>query len=153
MKETMRRSTPFDEFESLFERMSHQFDEMSRSWETPSAWRSGAMESGMAIDVAETADEVVVTADLPGFDREEIDVSVSRDLLTIRTEREAEEEREAAEYLRHERRQTSLRRTVRLPEAVDEESAAATYRNGVLTVTLPKLDAEEAREGRQIDVE
>lgn len=149
----MRRSTPFDEFESLFERMSRQFDDMSRTWETPSAWRPRAMGSEMAVDVAATDDEIVVTADLPGFDREEIDVSVSRDLLTIRTERDVEEAREEAEYLRHERRQTSMRRTIRLPEEVDEESVTARYKNGVLTVTLPRLDLEEDEESRHIDVE
>jgi HSP20 family protein len=149
----MRRSTPFDEFESLFERMSRQFDEMSRTWETPSAWRPGAMGSEMAVDVTAHDDEIVVTADLPGVEKSEIDVSVSRDLLTIRTERDVEEEREAPEYLRHERRQTSMRRTIRLPEEVDEESATATYRNGVLTVTLPRLDLEADEESRQIDVE
>jgi HSP20 family protein len=148
----MPRTNPFDEFESLFERMSRQFDEMSRTWETPSAWRTDAAGSEMAVDVTEQDDAVVVTADLPGFERSEINVSVSSDLLTVRAEREVDEERAEGEYLRHERRQTAMRRTIRLPEAVDEERATATYKNGVLTVSLPKLEADDEA-SRHIDVE
>ncbi|MFC4358100.1 archaeal heat shock protein Hsp14 [Halobium salinum] len=146
----MRRHNPFEDFEQMFERMSHQFEDMSRQWETPSiaASRSG----GMEIDVADYDDEIVVTADVPGFEKEDIDLTLSERTLTISAEREMERESEEGEYLRRERRSSSMRRSIRLPESIDEERTAATYQNGVLTVTLPKLTMEEGDDARHIDI-
>jgi HSP20 family protein len=139
----MMRTNPFDEFETFFDRMSRQYDEMMR--------RESGIATEIATDVAEHRDEIVVTADLPGFEREEIDVSVSGDRLTIRAEQEYDEEREDGEYLRRERRHASVRRTLTLPEGIDEDAASASYKNGVLTVTLPKMTSDE--ESRHIDIE
>lgn len=142
----MRRPSPFADLESWFDRMNEQVEQLGRF---DGNWMRS---SDFAIDVAEHDADVVVTADLPGFERSEINVSVSSDLLTVRAEREVDEERAEGEYLRHERRQTAMRRTIRLPEAVDEERATATYKNGVLTVSLPKLEADDEA-SRHIDVE
>lgn len=135
----------------MFERMSRQFEGMGRQWDGP----MGAMArtEGMEIDVADYDDEIVVTADVPGFEKEDIDLTLSERTLTITAEREMESESGEGEYLRRERRSSSMRRSVRLPESVDEEGATASYRNGVLTVTLPKLTMDEDDEGRHIDVE
>ncbi len=95
----------------------------------------------VSVDVSETDDEIVVTADLPGYQKEDIEVGVKDRRLTVEAERSEESEDENERYLRQERSHQHVSRSVSLPEAVDEESASATYRNGVLTVTLPKLDA------------
>jgi HSP20 family protein len=147
---------PFEEVERLFERLSRQFEEASRDWdaEGPLAeWRSGV--EAMAVDLVEHDGEFVVTVDLPGFDRDDVDVQVTDHTLTIEAEHEEEateegDEREEGRYLRHERRRESTRRSIRLPDAVDTGAVTARMNNGVLTVTLPKVDADT---GRSIEVE
>jgi len=150
------RSNPFEELERLFERMSRQFDDASRRWESdePAVWWESEdpfdqWESefeSMAIDLAEHDDEFVASVDLPGFERDEVEVRVTDHTLRI----EAEHEESAAEseenYLRRERRHESASRSIRLPDEVDTDAVSASMNNGVLTVTLPKLDVEEARE-------
>ncbi|KDS90503.1 heat-shock protein Hsp20 [Halorubrum saccharovorum] len=141
----MNRTNPFDEIEQFLGRTAFGGD---RAW--------GRDLRTTDIDVAEYDDEFVVMADLPGYDREEIDVRATDGRLTITAERDAE--REAAEsgdadrrYLRRERRHESTTRSVDLPGLVVGEDASATYRHGVLTVTLPKA-ADEADDGHRIDV-
>ncbi|MGM0590385.1 MAG: archaeal heat shock protein Hsp14 [Halobacteriota archaeon] len=145
----MRRSNPFSDIEELFERMSRQFDDVSQQWD--SGMMRQAMQ-GMAIDVTDHDDEFVVTADLPGFEKEDIDLTIDGRTLTISATREMESEESSGEYLRHERRQDSVRRSVQLPEEVDETEAGAKYTNGVLTVTLPKLAPSE-EDTRHIDID
>ncbi|KTG29696.1 archaeal heat shock protein Hsp14 [Haloferax profundi] len=135
----MRRNNPFEDVEELFERLSRQFDEMGHQFD-----RSGMMPSprmyDMAVDVSEYDDRLVLSADLPGYEKDDISLSIANQTLTIEAKRDVTEEHGEGEYLRRERRQQSARRTIRLPEMVDEENASASYRNGVLTVTLPKMD-------------
>jgi HSP20 family protein len=90
-----------------------------------------------------------VTADLPGFEKEDIEVTLADRTLRIEAEHDAEVSTEG-EYVRRERRHESASRSVRLPEAVAEEGIEATHSNGVLTVTLPKRDAEG---GTRIDID
>ena len=145
------RSNPFEELERLFERMSRQFNDATRTWEEEGpfgGWRT-EMES-VSIDLAETDDEFVVTADLPGFERDDVDIRVTDHTLRIEADREAATEEHEAEYLRRERRHESVRRSIRLPDEVDKDAVTATMKHGVLTVTLPRLAVEEAR---SIDIE
>lgn len=131
----------------MFERMSEQFEDVGETEE---------MGSGrISVDVAEDDDEVTVTADLPGFEKDDIDISVRDGRLTIRAEREEETEEEGEEeaetYHRRERIHREVSRTLRIPADVDEEDASASYQDGVLTVALPKSETRE--EGHSIDVE
>src|SRR5690606_7729166 len=127
-----RELAPFDAFRDEMQRVFDRF--FSRGWED---WQGPP---GLArlweedVDVEETDDEVLVRADVPGFDPGEIDVSVSGDLLTISAERKEEREDERRGYRWSERRSGSIRRSVRLPSYVDSDSTSAEYRNGVLTV-------------------
>lgn len=133
----MRRDNPFEEIEQLLDRMGSEL-------EVP------ALSGGTAVDVADRGDEFVVTADLPGFDRDEVDVTLADTTLRIEAEHGGETEVEEGEYLRRERTREAASRTVRLPAAVDEAGVTATLDNGVLTVRLPKRDAEG---GREIEIE
>ena len=151
------RSTPLEELERFFERMSRQFDEAPRMWDPSESLGRWASEFGsMAIDLVDRDEEFVVTVDMPGFDREEIDIRVTDHTLRIEAEhREAldeETDEEAGRYIRHERRHESAERSIRLPDDVDTDGVTAKMKNGVLTVTLPKLEIEEARE-IDIDIE
>jgi HSP20 family protein len=137
------RPNPFDDIERFFEQMNRTFGDVS-------------MPAGLhdvAVDVAETETEVVVTADLPGFDKEEIDITLSDRDLSIEAEREGEREEHDARYVRRERSHERLSRTVRLPVEVDAEAGRAAYSNGVLTVTVPKLGVDEGDDSHSIDID
>lgn len=97
------------------------------------------------IDIAEGPDNVIVTAEIPGFRREDIDVSITDDMLTLRAEQSSESEREQAGYHRREIMRGSCVRHVRLPCPVDVERATADYRDGMLTVTMPKTARARSR--------
>ena len=139
------RRKPFEDLERLFERMSSQFDEASRMWETGDPF--GGLSLGyepMAVDLVDYDGEFVATVDLPGFDREDVTVHVVDRSLRIEAERDETVDEEAADYIRHERQHKSTGRSIQLPKAVDEERVTARMKNGVLTVTLPKLEVEES---------
>jgi len=105
----------------------------------PIAWRQLAGDGWTpAIELLEKEDKFIVKADLPGMKREDIDVSVADDTLTIKGERKAEHEVKEEEYYCSERCYGSFFRSIPLPTAVDREHIEATYDNGVLEVTLPK---------------
>lgn len=126
--------------------MSRQLEQSAEGMDT-GMWTMGSMN----IDVEDRDDEFVVTGDLPGFDKEDMDVKLSENTLKISANREesTEDEREG-EYIRQERSRRSVSRTVRLPEPVEEDEVNAHYKNGVLTVTLPKRHA--ASESRSIEI-
>lgn len=145
------RNNPFDEIERLIDRMSRQFEEAARTWESDgpfAGWRSELQ--SMPVDLLERDDEFVATVDLPGFDREEVRVEVTDQTLRIEAERDEETEESDERYLRSERSRASTHRSIRLPDPVETDGVRARMNNGVLTVTLPKLEADEAT---TIDVE
>ena len=102
-----------------------------------------------ALDVYEDKDSLIVKAELPGMKREEIDLSFHDGTLTISGERKYEEKNEDAETYRTERFFGKFHRTLTLPKPVQSDKAKATYKDGILTVTLPKT--EEAKP-KQIQV-
>ncbi|MFC6904458.1 Hsp20/alpha crystallin family protein [Halalkalicoccus tibetensis] len=144
----MARRNPFDDIEEFFDRLNSQFE--GQGGFDQEAFGMGGT-SRMSIDLADRDGEFVVTADAPGFGKEEIDVRVTGRRLTIEAERTESSEDESETYLRSERRSESLHRTVQLPEPVEEEDVSATYKNGVLTITLPKQDPETG--GKSIEIE
>ena len=97
------------------------------------------------VDVAETDSEIVVSAELPGLDDEDIEVSLARGLLTISGEKKQEKEKKDRDYYRVERSYGSFQRSVALPSEVDANKVDAVFQKGVLTVTLPKKGGEKAR--------
>lgn len=144
------RRNPFDELERLFDRMGEQFE---------SEWRPGFGSMGglgVPVDVADEGDAFVVTADLPGYAKEEIDLQLRDDTLLVSAEHETSEateaERDTVQYIRRERRAEAAKRTVTLPEDVLEDEVSASYANGVLTVTLPKAGGGDG-DGHRIEVE
>jgi HSP20 family protein len=99
-----------------------------------------------AMDLSETADAVQVRMDVPGFTPAEINVQLSSNVLTVSGEHVEEEKTEGKTYHRLERRSGSFSRSVALPAPVDEDKIDAQYRDGVLTVSMPKT--QEARSRR-----
>lgn len=106
-------------------------------------------------NVSETDTEVRITAELPGIERDDVDVEITGDTITIKGEKTSEKDEtetdEGREYHRIERRSGSFRRTTRLPFEVDPDTVSADIKNGVLTVTVPK-PAEMTKPAHKIEV-
>ena len=106
---------------------------------------------GPRIDVAETESEIVVAADLPGLDEKDVEVSLAGDLLTIKGERKTESEKRLLSYRINERTFGSFSRSIALPSGIDADAVHASFKNGVLTITIPKTQ-EAAREATRVAV-
>ena len=91
-----------------------------------------------AVDIYETENELVVKADLPEVSEKDLDVRVENNMLSIRGERKFEQKVEEENYLRVERTYGTFSRSFSLPNTISTEAIKADYKNGVLTVTLPK---------------
>ncbi len=99
----------------------------------------------MSVDVMETQETIVVKASVPGASKDSIQVSYEKDLLTIKAEIPAEQAPEQGRMLLRERAHGSFSRTFRLPFPVDADAAQAEYKDGVLTLTLPKQESHKPR--------
>jgi len=98
------------------------------------------------MNLAESEGEVTVTAELPGVDPKDVDISVSDNLLTIRGEKKQEKEDRKRNYHYVERRFGSFHRSIQLPSSIDANKVDASFKNGILTVTLQKRqDAKPKR--------
>jgi HSP20 family protein len=129
-------------------------DEIDRLFESPLSWFENGSQpfSGgwiPAINVYEDKDHVFVRAEVPGMKKEEIDISLHEGVLTLSGERKLEKEYEKAQSHRTERFVGRFQRSVTLPAPVDSANVRATYKDGILAITLPK--AEEAKP-KQISV-
>lgn len=91
------------------------------------------------VDVTENEKEVRITAELPGLEEKDIDVSLSNDVLTISGEKKAEKEDKGDNYYRMERSYGSFHRSIPLSTEVNSDQCDATFKNGVLQITLPKF--------------
>lgn len=98
-----------------------------------------------SLDVSENDEEITVTAEIPGVDAKDFDISVSGNLLTISGEKKVESEERKGSMYRAERRFGSFRRSINLPDSVDAEKVEAEYDRGILTVRLPKAEKARAR--------
>lgn len=101
------------------------------------------------VDVEETPDQLILTAELPGMSHEHIDVELEDGVLTIQGEKKEEQKADGTQGLLYERRWGSFTRRFTLPRAVDAGGITANFENGILTVRVPK--AEEAK-GRKIEI-
>jgi len=136
------RWEPFREITSLRDAMDRLLEE---SFIRPGLL-FGETPSGMLpVDMYETDDQVVVKATVPGVKPEDIDVTVTGDLLTIKGEFKSEEETKKRNYLRQERRYGSFCRQVGLPAGVDTDKVKATFEHGVLTLEMPKIESAKAK--------
>ena len=138
---SISRWDPLGELVSLREAMNNLLEE---SFVRPRQGGAGQA-AGLAVDVRETPDAFVVTASVPGVSPEEVDITVLGDVLRIRGERrdDRQEEGENGRWLIRERRFGAFERTIALPTTVKGDAASADFKDGVLTITLPK--AEEAK--------
>jgi len=99
-----------------------------------------------AVDMYETKDELVITAELPGLTEKDLQLSITGDMLTIRGERRWDQEVKQDNYYRGERWFGKFERALPLPIPVQADKVKASYRDGVLTVTLPKVEEIKPKE-------
>ena len=105
-----------------------------------------------SVDVAETDDEIVITVELPGVKQDDVDITVTDDILILKGKKEEEKEIKKENYHRVERSYGSFQRSISLPTGVQADKAKATYNNGVLNVTVPKTEEAKPKQIK-IDVE
>ena len=128
----------FDPFSDLRTTMDRLFEEgFSRPWRL----LPQETELTFPVEVSETETEVQVKAALPGVKLEDVEISVTNDVLTIKAEHREETEEKKTNFYRREFRYGALSRSLSLPVSVDADKAQAHLENGVLTLKLPKSDA------------
>lgn len=144
---------PFQEIGQFFEQMSKQFDTAAQNLEMGESF--GSFRLGTAsppVDIVETDEAFIARIDLPGFERDEIDVKVIDDTLRLRAHTESKAKEEGERYIRQERQVRSVDRQFRIPEPVNDEEIRAKMNNGVLEITMPK-QIQESGEKIEIHVE
>jgi HSP20 family protein len=146
-----------DTFRRMMEKMEDRFRELEdtvRTFEQDFDSEFGdslrSRFGSFPVDIEETDDEITVKADLPGIEKDQIDVNVTENMVTIQAQDEREVREEGKNYVRQERRAQNYNRNLRLPASVDMDSAEAAYDDGVLTVTVEK---QSASKGTSIDIE
>lgn len=133
--------SPFDRMASLQQEMNRLFE--GTLGEGPSNLFGGW---NPALDVYQDKDNITVTVELPGLNKDEIDISIHEGALTISGERKQESEKQDSETFRSERFFGRFQRSVHLPSAVDADKVTANYKDGVLTVVLPKTEEAKPRQ-------
>lgn len=146
-----RALSPFEEMDRMFDRWFENFFplgwmrpfRMERpSWGELAAPFEGRMPK---VDVIDRDDEVVVRAEVPGIEKDELDVSVSDNAVTIKGETKREAKEEKGNYYRCEISRGAFTRTIALPDYVDTDGAKAKFKDGMLELTLPKVEKAKRR--------
>ena len=137
-----RRSDLAKPWPSLRNEMNRLFDDFFTQDFMPQPFRSMG-EWAPALDISETDEAVVVKAELPGLEANDVEVTLQDNVLTIKGEKKEEKEEKSKNFHRVERSYGQFERSFRLPTAVKGDKVEAAFKNGVLTVELPK--AEEAK--------
>jgi HSP20 family protein len=141
--ERMRREMDrlFSDFDRgfLHQPFRHFAVDLEPFWRHDLSWGSVP-----AVDIAEQEKQYEITAELPGMSESDIEIKVSNDVLTIKGEKKSEKEEKKKDYFLSERHYGTFARSFHIPDGVDSDKIAADFKNGVLTVTLPKTqDAQK----------
>jgi|688.fasta_scaffold319550_2 HSP20 family protein len=132
---------------SVQQDMNRMFESFFRAFDAMPFSGFGESSTGLfqpRLDVSENSTELKVSVELPGLNENDLDVSISNDALTIKGEKRQEHEENSKGFYRMERHYGSFYRTIGLPCAVDRDGAEATFKNGVLSVVLPKAQNSQS---------
>jgi HSP20 family protein len=141
---TITRFDPFRQVSRLQERMNRVFeDAFGRTFDEHDLF-GGSWTP--AVDIVESADALVLHAELPGTKPEEVDIRIENNLLTLKGERRFENHEDQGTYHRRERSYGTFARTFTLPTMVEQDKISAEYKEGVLTVTLPKKEETKPKQ-------
>lgn len=153
-------SSPFELFDRMSEQMDDWFDRVSRDFGFPRSPRFGrgalrpSSRQGLwspRIEAFQNGDQFTVRAELPGLRKENVQVELTDEALTIHGERQDERQEQREGYFHSEREYGTFHRAIPLPDGVIAESAEATFRDGVLEVTM-KAAPSEANRGRKLEI-
>ncbi len=133
---TLTRWEPVHEMMTLREAMDRLFDD---AFTRPI--NMGTVSTMPAIDMYQNEDDLIVKAVLPGLSKDDVDISVTADVLTLRGEFKNNEDDNGASYHLREQRYGVFERSISLPTDVEVEKSKAVFENGILTITLPKAEA------------
>lgn len=161
--ESKKSLIPFDDmerwFEDFFRRpmdMERWFDDAFRRPFLPPGFRhrlrAELTEISPSVDIYEEGDSVIVKAEVPGMEKEHLDIRLTGDTLTISGEKKTEEKVEKKDFYRIERSSGSFSRSLRLPAEVQTDKAKASFKNGVLEIILPKT-AQAKEKVKKITIE
>ena len=138
-----RAATDTDPFTSFRREMDRLFDDFTRGWAAPATFATGLLSP--KVNVAETDKGLEITADLPGIDQKDIEISLTGDILTLKAEHKAEkeEEDEKKQYHLVERSFGTFMRRFELPFEADTDKVEASFDKGVLKISVPRSAAAE----------
>jgi HSP20 family protein len=140
---TVTRYDPFRDLRSLQDEVNRLFTgNIGRTFDDEGIARGSWQPS---VDIYENKDQIILEAELPGMNREDFDLSIENNVITLRGERRFEKKEDTDNYHRVERAYGSFTRSFTLPNTITGEGASADYRNGVLRVTIPKREETKAR--------
>ena len=131
----------FEEVRRMQERINRLFEELERIG--PSTMRVGA--TSFPVDIIEEQDCIKIVADLPGFNKDDIEIWIEDNQLVIKAERKEEKIEKDANYIRQERVYGKVQRVIPIPAEIDESKIKAVYNNGVLEIILPKSEKTQRR--------
>jgi len=120
------------------------FDRFFDDWDVPSLFSSES-ELVPAFDISENDKEFIVTAELPGIDAKDVELTISDGILSVKGEKKHEKEDKGEDYHRVERRFGSFHRSFRIPGKVESDKIDASYKDGILKILLPKTEETETR--------
>jgi HSP20 family protein len=132
------RWDPFRDLSVLQERMNRLFEDAGRGYRGDDA--AATTTWSPAVDIFETESEIMVKAELPGIERKDIALNLDNNVLTLKGERKFEKETRQENYHRIERSYGVFSRAFSIPAIVDEEKIRADYKDGILTIALPKKE-------------
>jgi HSP20 family protein len=134
---------PFREMSTLRDEMDRLWDRFFGEWPILEPVRR---EWAPSLDMSETKNNIVVKAEVPGLEAKDIDISLTGGVLTIKGQKKQEKEGKDENYHRVERSYGTFTRSVRVPQEVQSDKIEATYKNGVLKITLPKSEEAKKKE-------
>jgi HSP20 family protein len=145
-REPTRAISPFDAMDRWFEEAFRRpFSLLGPSW-LPRLRTMEMEEAIPSVDIFEEGDNVVVKAELPGIKKEDVDVSMTDNVISISGEKKKEEKVERKNYYREERSYGSFTRSFRLPAEVQTDKAKASFKEGVLEIRIPKTEEAKKKE-------
>jgi len=144
----------WDEFERLekeFERIRKRMEALARKEFAP--LRAGEFFREFPIDIKEKNDELVIEAEIPGMKKENIEINLTENTLSIRAEKKKKKEEKEEGYLHRERSYFGFKRSLTLPVAVIPEKAKASYEDGILRIRVPKKEKKKEEVGMKVKIE
>lgn len=143
-------------FDSIFDDFRRSFDDLMspflpmRTW-LPSKTQAWPVRAAL-FDLVDEGDKFLIRAELPGFEKDDVEIMTNKDTLTFSAEKKSVKEEKVKEYIHRERTYSSSRRTINFPEEVDPSKVEAKMNSGILEVVAPKKEPEPDEKLRKIEL-